>query len=288
MKSHTLRLGLGLVLMGFGWPLAWLRPAAVPLLWENSFFILWLGYSLAVDGFNGLSSGSSLYTRSSKGYVGLFLLSIPCWWIFEFFNLFMQNWFYIQNRFVGDVEYAIRASIAFSTVTPAVLGTAEAWSRLPLFARLNRNDPHIWPARSQADILLLGVLMLLAVIAFPRYAFYLVWLGLYLLIDVLNLIRGNDAILRNTQLGRWRPFVTLPLAGLTCGLMWEFWNFYSLPKWVYRVPWVDFAHIFEMPALGYLGYLPFGLEVAALYIFLSQLTGWRKTGLIGQADFLRF
>ena len=30
-----------------------------------------------------------------------------------------------------------------------------------------------------------------------------------------------------------------------------------VPKWVYFVPFVDFAHIFEMPLLGYLGYLPF-------------------------------
>jgi hypothetical protein len=43
------------------------------------------------------------------------------------------------------------------------------------------------------------------------------------------------------------------------------WNFYSYPKWVYRVPFVNFWHIFEMPLLGYLGYLPFALELFALY-----------------------
>jgi hypothetical protein len=43
------------------------------------------------------------------------------------------------------------------------------------------------------------------------------------------------------------------------------WNFYSYPKWTYRVPFVDFWHIFEMPLLGYGGYLPFSLELLALY-----------------------
>jgi hypothetical protein len=38
------------------------------------------------------------------------------------------------------------------------------------------------------------------------------------------------------------------------------WNWHSLAKWVYTVPGVERWHIFEMPLLGYAGYLPFGLE----------------------------
>ena len=41
------------------------------------------------------------------------------------------------------------------------------------------------------------------------------------------------------------------------------WNFYSLPKWTYTIPYVGFWHVFEMPLLGYLGYLPFGIVVFA-------------------------
>ena len=43
------------------------------------------------------------------------------------------------------------------------------------------------------------------------------------------------------------------------------WNFYAYPKWVYQVPFVDFWRIFEMPILGYGGYIPFSLELFALY-----------------------
>ena len=51
---------------------------------------------------------------------------------------------------------------------------------------------------------------------------------------------------------------------LICGFFWEFWNFKSHPKWAYHVPGVDFLRVFEMPLLGYLGYLPFALEVYLL------------------------
>ena len=49
------------------------------------------------------------------------------------------------------------------------------------------------------------------------------------------------------------------------------WNFRALPKWEYTIPYLGFARVFEMPLLGYLGYLPFGLEVYAGYHFLA---GW--------------
>ena len=38
------------------------------------------------------------------------------------------------------------------------------------------------------------------------------------------------------------------------------WNIHSLAKWIYEVPLVGRFKIFEMPVLGYAGYLPFGLE----------------------------
>ena len=56
----------------------------------------------------------------------------------------------------------------------------------------------------------------------------------------------------------------LSLGALVCGLFWEMWNFYSAAKWVYTVPYVFRYLLFEMPLLGYGGYLPFGLECAVI------------------------
>jgi len=55
------------------------------------------------------------------------------------------------------------------------------------------------------------------------------------------------------------------VASIVCGFFWEMWNFYSNPKWYYTIPGIDFWHIFEMPLIGYLGYIPFSLELFALY-----------------------
>ena len=51
-----------------------------------------------------------------------------------------------------------------------------------------------------------------------------------------------------------------PLVGaLICGFFWEMWNYFSLARWTYTIPFVQRFHLFEMPILGYGGYLPFGL-----------------------------
>ena len=68
--------------------------------------------------------------------------------------------------------------------------------------------------------------------------------------------------------GDWRTVISLSLGALVCGLFWEMWNYYSFPKWVYHVPRLGFWHIFEMPLLGYGGYVPFALELYALKNFL--------------------
>ena len=42
----------------------------------------------------------------------------------------------------------------------------------------------------------------------------------------------------------------------------------------YSIGFFDFVHIFEMPLLGYGGYLPFGLETFAAYHFAAGFLGW--------------
>ncbi len=62
-------------------------------------------------------------------------------------------------------------------------------------------------------------------------------------------------------LGMWVLFaiigavlVLMSVGCLICGFLWEMWNFYSYPKWIYDIPFVDFWRIFEMPVFGYGGY----------------------------------
>jgi hypothetical protein len=46
------------------------------------------------------------------------------------------------------------------------------------------------------------------------------------------------------------------------------------------VPWGDWLHVFEMPLLGYGGYLPFALELHAIYHWVSGLLQDRQTDYV--------
>ncbi|RLB68833.1 MAG: hypothetical protein DRH04_06255 [Deltaproteobacteria bacterium] len=278
---------VGMLLIAIGWPLAWCRPAGWQFFWENSFFLLWLGYVLVVDGLNWKRSGSSLFARSPRAFAGLFLLSIPGWWLFEFFNRFLQNWHYLLNRPVSPLEYGLRASVHFSVVIPAVLSTAEWWRSSSFTAGFQSWRRLPVSRGGMAACICLGVAMLAAVMLFPRYCFPFVWVALFLVFDAFNFLRGSPSLFRFLSRGNWRPVLDLALGALICGFFWEMWNYYALPKWVYTVPFVDVLHVFEMPILGYLGYLPFGLEVYALYILLIDITGLKKTSLYGGDEFVK-
>ncbi len=65
--------------------------------------------------------------------------------------------------------------------------------------------------------------------------------------------------------GDWRIIGTLAMAGMVCGFFWEMWNILAMPKWYYTIPFFDVAKIFEMPLLGYGGYIPFAWELYAMY-----------------------
>src|SRR5205823_6666876 len=68
--------------------------------------------------------------------------------------------------------------------------------------------------------------------------------------------------------------ICLLIAGLICGLFWESCNYWAGSKWVYQIPYVGFAKLFEMPVLGFLGFLPFALEVHAFYE--AARLGWTR------------
>ena len=97
------------------------------------------------------------------------------------------------------------------------------------------------------------------------YGLYpLLWVSPLLVIVSLQAIAGEQHIFSALLEGDGLVFVTSALAALICGFFWEMWNYYSLAKWIYAVPYVHRFLIFEMPFLGFAGYLPFGLECAVI------------------------
>jgi hypothetical protein len=268
---------VGLGLVAIFWPLNWFIEGPRS---HWAFFFLWTGYCLVVDGLVYLRTGTSLLTRSWQQYLRLFLISAPAWWLFEALNWRVQNWVYIGKNFLGNWEFAILSTVAFSTVMPAVFGTVELVGSARFFQK-PRQGPVIKPTRrTTLGFFLAGWVMLILLLAWPKIFFPFMWLSIYFILEPLNIWLGNRNLVEGTHTGDWRPILALWGGVLVTGFFWEFWNFWSYPKWVYSVPYLDFLHIFEMPLLGYGGYLPFALELFALYHLVNGLLGDRSVSYL--------
>jgi hypothetical protein len=259
---------IGIVLIAIAWPMAWFGPAPFS---RYTFFPLWLGYILTVDGLTYLRAGSSPLTRNRQRFILLFAFSIPVWWLFEFANQFLENWRYIGTSNYRVVTYVVLASLSFTTVMPAIFVTASLYRTFDFFAR-DRSWKRLAPSRNGLYAIAgVGLLLFVGSLVFPRILFPFVWIGLFLFIDVINHRTGGKSITEQLAKGHWNTVLMLFAAGITCGFFWEMWNILSMPKWAYDVPHVGFVKIFEMPILGYGGYFPFALEVYAAYHLMHTL-----------------
>lgn len=256
---------LGLLLLAVCWPLNWVLPG---LRTAYLFFPLWLGYILLVDALVLRRTGSSLWTRSRRDFALLFLASAPAWWLFEAINRRTGNWEYLGSSAFTDLEYYLLCTVSFSTVMPAVFVTAELVGSFRWMQRF-ASGPRLRPTPAVTGGMFLGgIAMLGLTLAWPRYCYPFVWTSLVLILEPLNCWLGRRHFLQYLQHGDWRPVVSLGLGAVICGFFWEMWNYYSCPKWIYHTPGAQFLHIFEMPLLGYGGYVPFALELCALKNFL--------------------
>lgn len=255
------------------WVLAWTRFEWMQPLQEYTFSPLWLSYIVLVNALCQRRCGRCLLTSQPRLFLLLFPASALFWWFFEFLNRFVQNWAYSGVVISDPAFYLAAATVPFSTVLPAVLSTRDWLATYPaLHAGLARAwRPPRPPARPTAGVsLLLAVLGLAALPLFPDQLFPLVWVLPLLCVVGLETLLGAQTPLAPLAEGDWRPLWLTALAALVCGALWELWNWHSLARWHYALPYVDRFEIFEMPLLGYAGYLPFGLEcLAAASLFFG-------------------
>ena len=266
---------LGLALLGASWFLAW-RDGLVPPGWRRHVFTpLWFGYILVMNGLAHRRRGAALLTHRTRWFAALFPVSAAFWWLFEHLNRFAGNWYYTGVSASGDWDYFLQATLPFSTVLPAVAST---WAWLRTFPRL---DAMALPAVRGSSIALwsafAAALAALACIGiWPDLLFPALWLApVPILVGLQKQLLG-DTLLAPLAHGDWRPVLQPALAGLVCGALWEMWNYGSAAQWHYSVPYVQRFLVFEMPLLGYAGYLPFGLECALVMDLVAQMAGRRS------------
>ena len=250
-----------LATLAVSWFLAWTRLPWVGQLQRYFFIPLWFAYIGVANALCAHRSGTCPMRQEPLFFAALFPLSAVFWWFFEYLNQFVQNWCYTGVEY-GPVAYSVHASVSFSTVLPAVYTTWWWLSGLGWLERRFSGLPSLrrfaaptwrWP------LFLLSCAGLIGVGLRPAELSPLLWIAPLLILTSLRHIAGRRTLFTAMVEGDWRPVLTAAMAALVCGFLWEMWNYCSLAKWKYSIPYVHRFQLFEMPVLGYMGYLPFGL-----------------------------
>jgi len=248
------------------WILAWSRFHSFAKFQAHTFTPLWIAYIITVNALTYSRTGHCMLRDRPRFFLLLFPVSAAFWWFFEYLNRFVQNWHYVGSHF-DPWEYFWYATLPFSTVLPAVMGTRD-W--LLSFSWPERRFQNLFPIKfSQPKWVAWTTLLvtgagLAGIGIWPNYLFPLLWISPLLVIVSLQTISKERHLFSSLAYGDWRYVLTTALAALICGFFWEMWNYYSLAKWKYSIPFVHRFRIFEMPILGYAGYLPFGLVCAVI------------------------
>jgi hypothetical protein len=234
--------------------------------------IVWTGYILLVDALNYRIRGQSLIRTRKPEFLLLLPMSVFCWAIFELYNLHMKNWEYVglpQDFLMRSLGYVW----SFATIFPAILETAELLQ--PVFSRC-RMRPRKISYPLLGFLMAVGFLCLTVPLILPAsvsaYLMALVWVGFAFLLEPINYYLGGRSLFAHFEQGELKQFFGLMAAGVMCGFLWEFWNYWAVARWVYTLPfpWAG-PKIFEMPLMGFLGFIPFAVECHSMSNYLFAI-----------------
>ena|SRR5258706_10897271 len=257
--------------------------AHIPPFWSWHTPFAWTGYILFVDGCVFSRRGSSWLTTSRREFAFLACVSIPLWLVFEGYNLLIHNWHYINLPQVLILRY-LGYAWAFATIWPGIFETAELVAVLRRSGAsgegrgANTRVTAVTPTPRRLSFapdgiyVLAGAAMLIWPFLWPSpYLSIPVWLGFIVLLDPLNARAGDESLIRDWRNSRRDRLVNLVVAGFACGFLWEFWNYWSLTKWIYTVPYLPNLKLFEMPVLGFFGFPAFALECFTMYVAVRRI-----------------
>lgn len=244
----------------------------------------WWAYILLADSLLLRLRGSSLLTTRRGELWRLLPLSVFIWLLFEAYNLRINNWQYEgvpSQLWIRWFGYAF----SFATVLPGLFITSDlveyflGWQGQRCASE--REIP-VTGSRSKSPkiFLPLGLFLCAAPLVWPRYFFPAVWLGPIFLLDPILERLGIQSLWSARTVRSGKKIYSLLLGGLVCGLMWEFWNYWSGSRWIYTVPFFENWKLFEMPALGFLGFPPFALECWSIYHLLDTILMQKRSAVV--------
>lgn len=234
----------------------------------------WTGLILFLDGVVKVRRGRSLISDHFGEFLLLAVISIGSWAVFEWYNVGLRNWTYVglPDNMLG--RYAGYAW-AFATISPGMFLIYEVVESF-----VPGQDPYPYPRLPDTAFwafVLFGLACLIVPIIWPStWMTPLVWIGFAFLLDPINGRLGERSILTEFFTGHTRSMPLFFLAGLIAGLFWEFWNYWATTKWEYEVPYLGHLKLFEMPVLGFLGFMPFIVESFAIYTLVRRFIPIRR------------
>ncbi len=229
--------------------------------------ICWSGLILFLDALNYRLSGNSLIMTRRRELLWMLPWSIALWYFFEFYNLFIRNWHYVglpENKILRYSGYFW----SFATIWPAIYEIYELIRNLNILSSVKVKPVHLTRRKLVISFASGLICMFLPFTVPPEIAKYLaapVWIGMIFLLDPLNHSLNRHSLWRDWGKGDLSILFQLFLTGLIAGILWEFWNYWATAKWIYTVPILGHIKIFEMPVLGYLGFVPFAVEVFVMW-----------------------
>jgi hypothetical protein len=271
--------------------------------------ICWTGFILFADAIVWRARGNSWLRSAPREFAAIALLSIPLWVLFEGYNQILDNWYYTglpQNVLLRFLGYGW----SFATIWPAIFEGAElvsvstsggsggsGWVRsargprehsesAPAASvdvrrsatasggRVPASSDERWSGASTLSVVAGALMLVCPFFVSPAIARYLaapVWLGFIFLLDPISARLGGESLVVDFRNGRSERLKNLLLSGFLCGVLWEFWNYWSGAKWHYSVPIMEHVKIFEMPLPGYLGFGAFAVECFTMYVFVRAV-----------------
>jgi hypothetical protein len=269
-------LGSGIIALSMALAVVQVEVAA-----QNLTPLCWTGFILVVDGMLA-RSGRSLLRNSPREVLLMAAISIPSWLLFEFYDrprFWSASGPELWWRYLGLPPWPWRGfgyAWSFATITPAVLLLAELLE--PATERLaGRGAGGRVPRELDFALVCLGAILAGVPLLWPSPYFAAdIWLAWPLLLDPINHRLGRPSVLGDLEAGRRSRPVALLVSGVSCGVLWESWNWLASARWRYTVPFLGDVRLYEMPVLGFLGFAPFALAAFALYQFMRGLFGRRR------------
>ena len=236
----------------------------------NMTAIVWAGLLYLLDGVLAMFPQGSPARRRPHHFWMLWIASSFIWCVFDLINF----WVFAPHhawRYIGMPPYFSQRIwgyiLAFGAVVPGMLMIGQVYLNCGFF-NWARSRPWNLSPSNRKTVRIIFFLVGIAMFAWPFLYPYQItnltlWTSLVFLLDPINLILGRPSMLGDWETGWYGRTLAAFAGGLTCGLLWEFWNYWALAKWVYDLPFLGSwqrIKYFEMSALGLLGFIPFGIE----------------------------